>query len=174
MNTSSAALATSIPTNRLTSSIFHPPQRGSPRLAIRDFLPRQPFGLSAVGEATTSAARRDSSPKAAPVCRLTNFDSSIKSATYKAAEKAGLGVRLSSTAILLTDGGCKECGLKPPAVRFCSEFDLVHHTAAMVLCRCGQQISHAHQIVSRQRKGEHPADPGDSAMTSFAQPGHGF
>src|SRR5713226_3531425 len=50
MNTSSAALATSIPTNRLTSSMFHPPQRGLPRLAIRDFLPTQPFGLSAIGE----------------------------------------------------------------------------------------------------------------------------
>jgi hypothetical protein len=42
-------LATSIPTNRFTSSMFHPPQRGLPRLAIRDFLPAQPFGLSASG-----------------------------------------------------------------------------------------------------------------------------
>jgi hypothetical protein len=68
--------------------MFHPPQRGLPRLAIRDFLPTQPFGLSASGEAATLAARRELSPKAAPVCRSTNSDSSTKSSTYKVAEKA--------------------------------------------------------------------------------------
>src|SRR6202011_3528084 len=87
MNTSRAALATSIPTNRFTSSMFHPPQRGLPRLAIRDFLPIQPFGLSASGEAATLAARRDLSPKAASVCRTTNSDSRTSSPTYKAVEE---------------------------------------------------------------------------------------
>src|SRR5229473_3848832 len=87
MNTSSATLATSIPTNRFTSSMFHPPQRGLPRLAIRDFFPLQPFGLSAIGEAATLAARRDLAPKGAPVCRSTNSDSSTKSSTYKGVEK---------------------------------------------------------------------------------------
>jgi K+-transporting ATPase KdpF subunit len=57
-----------------------------PRLAIRDFLPTQPFGLSAIGEAATLAARRDLSPKAAPVCQSPNSDSSTKSSTYKAVE----------------------------------------------------------------------------------------
>jgi len=79
-------LATSIPTNRFTSSMFHPPQRGLPRLAIRDFFPLQPFGLSASGEAATLAARRDLAPKGAPVCRSTNSDSSTKSSTYKGVE----------------------------------------------------------------------------------------
>jgi len=63
--------------------MFHPPQRGLPRLAIRDFFPLQPFGLSAIGEAATLAARRDLSPKGAPVCRPTNSDSSTKLSTYK-------------------------------------------------------------------------------------------
>jgi hypothetical protein len=54
---------------------------------MRDLLPRQPFGLSAFGEAATSAARRDSSPTGVPVCRLTNFDSCTRSATYKNVEK---------------------------------------------------------------------------------------
>jgi hypothetical protein len=67
--------------------MFHPPQRGLPRLAIRDFFPLQPFGLSAIGEAATLAARRDLSPKGAPVCRSTNSDSSTKSSTYKGVEK---------------------------------------------------------------------------------------
>jgi hypothetical protein len=53
MNTSGVTLATSIPTNRFTSSMFHPPQRGLPRLAIRDFFPLQPFGLSACSGAAT-------------------------------------------------------------------------------------------------------------------------
>src|SRR5271169_5325425 len=90
MNTSSAALATSIPTNLLTSSMFHPPQRGLPRLAIRDFLPLQPFGLSVRGGAAALAARRDLSPKGAPACRTTNSDSFTTSSTYKAAEKGGV------------------------------------------------------------------------------------
>ena len=90
MNTSSATLATSTPTKRFTSSIFRPPQRGLPRLAIRDFLPLQPFGLSASGGTATLAARRDFSPKAAPVCRTTNSDSCTTSSTYKAAEKLEL------------------------------------------------------------------------------------
>jgi hypothetical protein len=68
-------------------------------LQRRDFLPRQPFGLSALGEAATSAARRDSSPKGVPVCRLTNFDFSTRSATYKGAEKVLVG-RIAATPIL--------------------------------------------------------------------------
>jgi hypothetical protein len=40
-----------------------PPQRGLPCLAMRDLLPIQPFGLSAVGAAATFAARRDFSPR---------------------------------------------------------------------------------------------------------------
>jgi hypothetical protein len=59
---------------------------------MRDFLPRQPFGLSAIGGAATSAARRDSSPRAAPACRFTNFDSFTRSSTYKAAEKSWLAM----------------------------------------------------------------------------------
>src|SRR6266446_3882184 len=91
MNTSSATLATSIPINRFTSPMFHPPQRGLPRLAIRDFFPLQPFGLSAIGVAATFAARRDLAPKGAPVCRSTNSDSSTKSSTYKGVdERVGL------------------------------------------------------------------------------------
>src|ERR1700723_4310732 len=88
-NTSTAALPTSIPTNRFTSSMFHPPQRGLPRLAIRDVFPLQPFGLSASGGAATSAARRDFSPKDVPDCRPPNSDSCTTSSTYKDAEKAG-------------------------------------------------------------------------------------
>src|SRR5260370_25578742 len=87
MNRSSAALATSNPINRFNSSMFHPPQRGLPRLAIRDFFPLQPFGLSAIGEAATFAARRDLSPRGAPVCRSTNSDASTKSSTYKGVDK---------------------------------------------------------------------------------------
>src|SRR5713226_7592497 len=87
MNTSSDTLATSIPTNRFTSSMFHPPQPGLPRLAIRDFFPLQPFGLSAIGVAATLAARRDLAPKGAPVFRSTNSDSSTKSSTYKGVEE---------------------------------------------------------------------------------------
>ena len=87
MNTSNCALATSIPTNRFTSSMLRPPQRGLPRLAIRDFLLIQPFGLSAIGGAATLAARRDLSPKGAPVCRTTNSDPSTKSSTYKGVEE---------------------------------------------------------------------------------------
>jgi hypothetical protein len=76
-----------LPTNRFTSSIFHPPQRSLPRLAIRDFLPLQPFGLSANGGAATFAARRDFSPKGAPVCRTTNSDSCTTSSTYKGVDE---------------------------------------------------------------------------------------
>src|SRR5580700_10922480 len=86
-NTSSAALATSIPTNRFTSSMFHPPQRGLPRLAIRDVFPLQPFGLSASGGAAPSAARRDFSPKDVPDCRTTNSDSCTTSSTYKVVDE---------------------------------------------------------------------------------------
>jgi hypothetical protein len=68
-----------------------------PRLAIRDFLPTQPFGLSAIGEAATLAARRDLAPKAAPVCRSTNSDSSTKSSTYKVAEKAEIAMDFLGT-----------------------------------------------------------------------------
>src|SRR6202011_1342026 len=89
MNTSSATLATSIPTNRFTPSMFDPPQRGLPRLAIRDFFPLQPFGLSVSSGAATSAARRDFSPKDVPVCRTTNSDSCSTSPTYKDVGWAG-------------------------------------------------------------------------------------
>jgi hypothetical protein len=81
--------------------MFHPPQRGLPRLAIRDFFPLQPFGLSAIGEAATLAARRDLSPKGAPVCRSTNSDSSTKSSTYKGVEKYKL--EYFATALLISD-----------------------------------------------------------------------
>jgi hypothetical protein len=67
--------------------MFHPPQRGLPRLAIRDVFPLQPFGLSASGGAATSAARRDFSPKDVPDCRTTNSDSCTTSSTYKDVEK---------------------------------------------------------------------------------------
>jgi hypothetical protein len=58
-----------------------------PRLAIRDFFPLQPFGLSASGGTATLAARRDFSLKDAPVCRTTNSDSCTTSSTYKDVEK---------------------------------------------------------------------------------------
>jgi hypothetical protein len=68
--------------------MFHPPQRGLPCLAIRDFLPAQPFGLSASGGATTLAAGRDFSPEDASVCRTTNSDSFTTSPTYKDVEES--------------------------------------------------------------------------------------
>jgi len=54
-----------------------------PSLAIRDFLPLQPFGLERREGAATFAARRGSCPKAAPACRAMSFDSSTTFATYK-------------------------------------------------------------------------------------------
>ena len=44
MNTSSATLATSIPTNRFTSSILHPPQRACPALQSGIFFPHNRSG----------------------------------------------------------------------------------------------------------------------------------
>ncbi len=73
-----------------------------------------------------------------------------------------------------TDSGSELCGLGAPAVRFCSEVHRAHHAAAMVLCGCRQQIAHSHQVVDRQSKGEHPAHPCDSTMTSLAQSGDSF
>jgi hypothetical protein len=58
-----------------------------PSLAIRDFLPLQPFGLERCEGAATFAARRGLGPKAAPVCRATSVDGSTTSITYKAVEK---------------------------------------------------------------------------------------
>jgi hypothetical protein len=75
-----------------------PPQRGLPRLAIRDFLPLQPFRLSANDGAATLAARRDLSPKAAPVCRSINSDSSTRSSTYKALEQMAEIVNFTAAA----------------------------------------------------------------------------
>ena len=59
---------------------------------VRDFLPLQPFGLSASGGAATFAARRAFAPKGAPACRTTNSASCTTSSTYKAAEKGECGV----------------------------------------------------------------------------------
>jgi len=89
--------------------MFHPPQRGLPRLAIRDFLPLQPFGLSASGGAATSAARRDFSPKAAPVCRTTNSDSCTTSPTYKAAAELNVAKRTITRWLTLS--------LAPPSLK---------------------------------------------------------
>src|SRR5208283_4501170 len=58
-----------------------------PNLAIRDFLPLQPFGLERCEGAATFAARRGTFPKGAPACRATSVDASTTSATYKGAEK---------------------------------------------------------------------------------------
>ena len=54
-----------------------------PSLAIRDFLPLQPFGLERRDGAATCAARRGLGFTAAPVCRATSFDASTTFATYK-------------------------------------------------------------------------------------------
>ena len=76
--------------------ILHPPQRGLPRLAIPDFFPLQPFGLSACGGAATFAARRDLSPEGPSACPTTNSDSCTTSSTYKVAEKRTFLGRLYS------------------------------------------------------------------------------
>jgi hypothetical protein len=58
-------------------------------------------------------------------------------------------------------------------------FDLVAgsvwpYAAAVVLCGRGPQVADSHQVVNRQRKGEHPADPRDAAMASLAQASNGL
>src|SRR5216684_3830362 len=185
MNTSSDTLATSIPTNRFTSSMFHPPQRGLPRLAIRDFFPLQPFGLSAIGVAATLAARRDLAPKGAPVCRSTNSDSSTKSSTYKGAEKTVVGAKFPFE--FGFPPGCKRVEVKyiwcaealysaPESFRFGSERSY-SVTLAVLQSRSGwraHQITHPHQIVGRQCEGKHPAHSRHAAMTGLTQAGHGL
>jgi hypothetical protein len=84
-----------------------------PSLAIRDFLPLQPFGLERREGAATFAARRGLGPKAAPACRAKSVDASTTSVTYKAVDKglnlsAGLFVLLSNR----VGGGSSGCGVK--------------------------------------------------------------
>src|SRR5229473_1735583 len=174
MNTSSATLATSIPTNRFTSSMFHPPQRGLPRLAIRDFFPLQPFGLSAIGGAATLAARRDLAPKGAPVCRSTNSDSSTKSSTYQVAEKAEFAVDF----LVRVEVQDRVDGAEWAVGRFCKVFGVAFNSSAhqsqATSCGCRQQVVHPDQVISGQCKAKHPADPRRSAMACLAQPGDRF
>ena len=42
------------------------------------------------------------------------------------------------------------------------------------LGRRPHQIAHPDQVVGRQREGEHPADPSQTAVTSLAQAAHGL
>src|SRR5208282_4930686 len=58
-----------------------------PSLAIRDFVPVQPFGLERCEGAATFAARRGLFPKSAPACRATSVNGSTASSTYKGVEK---------------------------------------------------------------------------------------
>jgi hypothetical protein len=67
-----------------------------PSLAIRDFLPLQPFGLERREGAATFAARRGLGPKAAPACRTKSVDGSTTSVTYKGVEKRGAIENLSN------------------------------------------------------------------------------
>jgi hypothetical protein len=76
IKTSNRALATSTPTNRLTSSITTPHHAAYPALQSGISFPLQPFGLKHREGAATFAARRGLGPKAAPACRASSLDSS--------------------------------------------------------------------------------------------------
>src|SRR5579885_3025076 len=67
-------------------------------------------------------------------------------ATSRLRKKAWLRMKLFPRMKLSTDGGSGQCGLAAPAVQFCSKIHRAHHVAAMVLCGCGQQVAHSHQV----------------------------
>jgi hypothetical protein len=67
-----------------------------PSLAIRDFLPFQPFGLDHCEGAATFADRKGFGREAAPAYRSTSVDGSTTSVTYKAAEKRLIKKELGS------------------------------------------------------------------------------
>ena len=58
---------------------------------------------------------------------------------------------------------------EPPVTRFWSVAEAAGRSSAAGSCGCGQQVAHSDQVVSVQREGEHPADPRQAAMASFAQ-----
>src|SRR5271165_2583825 len=73
-----------------------------------------------------------------------------------------------------TGGESDYFGGKRPIIQDWSVAKAAGRSSASGSCGCGQQVAHSHQIVSGQRKGEHPAHSRQAAMASLAQPTHGL